>query len=302
MVPQPTLAGLHVVFARCAESSRAPSALSAAGVPWTVVQKGGVRCNSSRAAARAARSGLGDAQRHHVKWLAHNRGDECAAYLEWIVDRYDDLPELTAFVQFGAERQLIGSELPTSLRMVVGRARELGYTALSRHSFQGAWPAPCEPAAKQRVFANCSAALWRRLEPTRPTAPRALRFYANGLFVASRARIRSRPRALYAELAERLAGRQPSLCDVPDTRAHPPAQRSRLVGDCHLLEKTWHILLGEPAVMPAAQKYDRARAPHTPGGLPAPRIGGRFVGDAGKCRQADAAADAALEALASLSS
>ena len=148
------LHGLHVVLARCSESSSAPSRLSAAGVPWTVVQKGGVRCNSSRAVARAARSGLGDAQRHHVRWLAHNRGDECAAYLQWIVDHYDALPELVAFVQFGAERQLLGGDLTTTLRMVIGRARELGYTALSRHSFQGAWPAPCEPAAKQRVFAT----------------------------------------------------------------------------------------------------------------------------------------------------
>ena len=294
------LEGLHVVLARCAESSKAPSELSAAGVPWTVVQKGGVRCNSSRAAARAARSGL-DAQHDHVRYLAHNRGDECAAYLQWVVDHYDELPELVAFVQFGAERQLLGPNLLTTLRMVIGRARWLGYTALSRHSFQGAWPAPCEPAAKRRMFANCSAALWRRLAPTQPTPPRAIRFYANGLFVARADRIRSRPRALYAELAERLAGRAPSLCDVPDTRAHPPALRGRLVGDCHLLEKTWHIVLGEPAVMLAAQSYDRVRTPQTTHGLPAPRVGGRFVdGGGGKCRQADQAADAALDALASV--
>ena len=51
----------------------------------------------------------------------------------------------------------------------------------------------------------------------------------------------------------------------------------------------------------AAEPYDRTRAPRTCEGLPAPRVGGRFVdGGGGKCRQADSAANAALDALASL--
>ena len=115
---------------------------------------------------------------------------------------------------------------------------------------------------------------------TADAPPGFLRFYANGLFAATRRRIRAHPRTLYAAMLDRLEGRAPLRC------VHPAASRgglgrsrevpgwsreglhggyvewsnsSRLVpaeSDCLMLEKLWHVLLGEPAVMPLPAEYN----------------------------------------------
>ena len=119
----------HVVFARCAEAgSTAVQQLSAAGIPFTIVQKAcaphgnrtllqleaAVRASNARRPARDA-SWLGAGHKgsgatlgmSQVLKVDHNQGDECSAYLHYIVHNYDALAPLTMFVQFGAENRTI---------------------------------------------------------------------------------------------------------------------------------------------------------------------------------------------------
>ena len=126
--------------------------------------------------------------------------------------------------------------------------------------------------------------LWALLRPGQPPPPE-LRFYANGLFVATRERIRARPRAFYIDLAERLAGARPSLCDVPDTRGRKSRDKVRKVGDCHLLEKLWHVVMGEEPLLPQGRRYDAARVGEARlrAGSAAPRSGSRLL-DVGHMR------------------
>ena len=109
--------------------------------------------------------------------------------------------------------------------------------------------------------------------------PQRLRFYANGLFAVSRDRIRRRPREWYAAALARLSGRAPARCDGPDTRRRAGAS-NRLVGDCHVFEKAWHVVFGEEALMPPASVLDQRRAPNQ-----TLRQGGRFYEQTprGKC-------------------
>lgn len=266
MHPWPDLA---VVFARCAEPGvGAARALSQQLIPFHVYQKGGTCNSSSRAMQTLAQ--IGALPGAHVRHMERNAGDECAAYLQYVADEYERLPSTVVFLQYGAEYQLA---LPSAVGVArlahaaVAR-RGLGFVALGRHSFEGLWPAPCEAPGKQATFRRCSERIWRDDLGVAP--PRAFRFYANGLFGVSRERVRKRPRAWYTAAAARLTGDAPARCDGPDTRRRPGAA-SRLVGDCHVLEKAWHIVFGEPSSLPPAVAYDALRAPNQ-----TLRQGGRF--------------------------
>ena len=67
-----------------------------------------------------------------------------------------------------------------------------------------------------------------------------------------------------------LGSAAPARCDGPDTRRRSGAA-TRLVGDCHVLEKAWHVVFGEGATLPPASEYDALRAPNV-----SLRQGGRF--------------------------
>jgi hypothetical protein len=163
------------------------------------------------------------------------------------------------------------------VRLALHAVRRLGFVSLSRHSFEGQWPAPCEAAGKQATFRRCSDAIWRH--DLGVTPPQRLRFYANSLFAVTRERIRARPRGWYAHMLSRLSGGAPARCDGPDTRRRAGAA-TRLVGDCHVLEKSWHVVFGEDPALPPPREYDRMRAPNT-----TLRMGGRFyeTSPQGKC-------------------
>ena len=83
----------------------------------------------------------------------------------------------------------------------------------------------------------------------------------NGLFAVTRERIRARPRAWYGEALARLSGHTRARCDGPDTRRRPGAD-ARLVGDCHVLEKAWHVVFGEDPTLPPPDAYNARRAPN----------------------------------------
>lgn len=98
------------------------------------------------------------------------------------------------------------------------------------------------------------------------------RFYANGLFAVRRDRILQRPKEWYARMLGALSGETPSRCDGPDTRRRAGAA-TRLVGDCHVLEKAWHVVFGEDPMQPSPEELNALRAPPNV----SLRAGGRFV-------------------------
>jgi hypothetical protein len=257
---------IEVVLARCGErGSEGVRELKAHGVLVHVYQKR--PCSSSPSSARTLSQLL--ALKTHVRMMEHNAGDECAAYLQYINDEYDRLPPAVAFLQYNSERQLIFPSMLQTLNSSVPSLDSMGYLALSKHSFEGSWPAPCEVTAKQATFDRCSRQAWRHLGIESP--PATFRFYANGLFAVTRARILQRPRAFYADMLERLSGRKPAWCDGPDTRSMNHSQQALRVGDCHVLEKAWHVLFGENGTLPPPTVYNPMRAPSH-----AVRVGGRF--------------------------
>ena len=254
-----------VVLARCAESGLgAPNALTKQSVPFRVYQKAG-SCNSSSRGLHT----LAQLPARSVRMLDHNAGDECSAYLQYLHDEYERLPAVVVFLQYSGENQLMLPSVASTARLAINAVSRLGgFVPLGRHTFEGSWPAPCEAAGKQSTFRRCSEQIWRHDLGVEP--PQFFRFYANGLFAVSRARIRSRSREWYGAMLERLSGRAPARCDGADTRRLPGAN-SRLVGDCHVLEKAWHVLFGEQPTLPPASEYDAMRAPNS-----TLRLGGRF--------------------------
>ena len=262
-----------VVFSRCAEAGGLPALRELGNLAAVRVYQKAGSCNES---ARGART-LSMLPAHVLRWLDHNAGDECSAYLQYIVDEYDRLPSSVFFLQYAAEHQLMLPSVAATVRAAVGPLRHLGFVALSRHSFEGKWPAPCEAGGKQATFARCSEAIFRDLGVA---IPGRIRFYANGLFAVSRDRVRSRPLGFYQAMLHRLSGRATARCDGPDTRRRAGAS-SRLVGDCHVLEKAWHIVFQEPPELPPPHEYNQVRA-MTNRTL---RIGGRFyeTSPGGKC-------------------
>lgn len=257
---------LLLVFARCrepagAEFSATSSALHDAGIPYMVYQKGGycARAREGGAAIEAARN------------MSHNLGRECAVIMRFIVEHYDDLPKMTAFLQFGYEPHMPWRrELLPNLRWVQ-RNRSLGFAALSKNSFEGAFPAPCEKEEDQKAFGACAVAYWSAFTENGPEAgrppPSYFRFYANNLFAASRERIRAHPLSLYRTLLARFEGRAPMLCRsglhrkiIFWERSHMQLVPAEI--DCLMLEKLVHVLFGEPALMPPQHEYNaRTRFP-----------------------------------------
>lgn len=146
-----------------------------------------------------------------------------------------------------------------------------GYIALSKNVFEGAWPAPCEPAKMVAAFSSCADEYWRDATahgPLEGAAPaERVRFYANGIFSVTAERVLRHPLRFYEQLLERFAGRAPLHC-VDGSSFLPFHERNttgivRAEVDCLTLEKLWHVLFGEHPMMPIPAKYDEMRFPES---------------------------------------
>lgn len=282
-------AELAVVLARCKEASPFPLEMRAAGIPFIIYNKKTDTCNNTKYYERLLRDHL--PQQPPVRWLDHNNGDECSSYVQFIVDHYDRLPRVVAFLQYDSASQLLNYQsrghrkfngsLIQALDMVQASSMNAkrGFLALSRHSLEGPWPGPCEPPIRAHRFKQCSMPILKRLMgPTTPS-PDFIRFYANGLFAVSRVRIRRRPLSFYQRFLSELSGSAEAACDGPDTRSFVPTpttnctssipttctsgrhKRLVTVGECHVLEKLWHVMFFEPLVCPPPLEYNAWRAP-----------------------------------------
>lgn len=255
----PSSPSLTVVLVHCFEPLKPVLAqLRVARLPYVVYQKTARRCRAPTPEEVAP---------GELVTLPHNLGRECSGYLRFIVDRYHRLPRMTAFLQAGAEMHLPFTHgIWHSLRPLLNTSA--GFIGLSKNAFEGPWPTPCEPARTRTAFAACQARYWRVASNDGPEAgqppPHLFRFYANGLFAASAERIRRRPLHVYQMLLDRLEGRAPLQCvNARDRRqgafaawANDTDHISPAEIDCLMLEKLWHVLLGERAMMPPPSQYD----------------------------------------------
>ena len=258
---------LAVVIVHCLEPlAPVVRQLRAARVPFVVYHKTSRRCREPQQA---------DVAPGELITMPHNLGRECAGYLRFIVDRYErGLPQMTVFLQAGAEMHMPFSHgLWHNLRPLLNTSR--GFVALSKNAFEGQWPTPCEPARTRAAFGACQAHYWREASDGGPEAgrppPSTFRFYANGLFAVSATRIRRRPLSLYEELLSRLEGRAPLRCVNPKDRrqgsyaawANETDRIAPAEIDCLMLEKLWHVMMGEPSTMPPPADYDASGGRYT---------------------------------------
>ena len=253
---------LLVVIVHCLEPLNGVlHILRAHRLPFIIYHKSSARCRPPR---------LVDIEPYgELVLMPHNLGRECSGYLRFIVERYErTLPQMIAFLQAGAEMHLPFTRggLWPSLRPLLNTTS--GFVSLSKNSFEGRWPAPCESARQIPAFLACHQLYWSELSADGPEAgqppPTTFRFYANGLFAVSGERIRRRPRALYEQLLDRLEGRAPLRCLHPSNPQHaayaPWVNKTDRIApseiDCLMLEKTWHVLFGERATMPPPEEYN----------------------------------------------
>ena len=181
-----------VVLSRCFEKSPTPLELLSRNVPFVVYQKMEGKCNTTVSLAQLRRDHGQHALR--VRWMNHNRGDECSAYLQFIVDHYSALPRAVAFLQYDSRHQMLNYHSSKRVQragiffgsianaLVAVQAHRMnmsrGFIALGRHSFEGEWPGPCEPMTRASRFLGCSAPIAQHVLGR--NASGFLRFYGNG--------------------------------------------------------------------------------------------------------------------------
>ena len=229
-----------------------------------------------------------------------NTGDECVVYAKFIADFYDDLPKRIAFLQadhgnlhdeHAAHAGWFRFEEVWSASDRVGFVHLNSYFQSSETTGASTWGGRIDTCgwryhneavmlsegrapvasdvrtcrvADRRKDSNCSA-----LDAARPPEFLTKRpwwaMYAGAQFVVSRGTVRAVPRTHFARLVTRLKDPARAECEPVEK----PEKHIR-VGrwDCTILERTWHVLLGEPAYMPHPQIYDCLRFPLDLAGKP----------------------------------
>ena len=258
--------GLHVVLVRCDEQlGRVLNQVqSFPDVAFTIYQKESARCGKHhKLPSPLPPNGA-------VRSMPMNLGRECSGYLQYLYDEYERLPRLTAFLQWNAEMHM-----PVPLAATIGMLSNFtgGFVALSKNSFEGRWPAPCEPKDQSKALRMCADQYWRAASGslpgaggmTVPPAPTRFRFYANGIFAVARERVHRHPRSLYKLLLDRMLGRAPLACVGGAHHAFASWSNSsglvRAEADCLMLEKMWHMFFGEEPALAPPDVYNEMRFP-----------------------------------------
>ena len=277
MSSQAASASLHVVLVRCNEpAGRVLNQLrDLPNTEFTIMQKHTLRCNLHQLPSPLPPNGA-------MRQIPRNLGRECSGYLQFLYDEYDRLPPLTAFLQWNAEMHM-PMPIAFSLRALLNFTG--GFVALSKNSFEGIWPAPCEPPDQAKALTTCASHYWQlatqpasitgidgslssplpsRAAPAVAT-PTRFRFYANGLFAVSRERVRAHPRSLYKLLLDRMLGREALACVGGVHRPFASWANStglvRAEADCLMLEKMWHVFFGEDPTLAPPEIYNEMRFP-----------------------------------------
>ena len=167
---------------------------------------------------------------HH---LVHPQGREAGAFLSFILDYYDDLPDLMAFVHAHRESYHTWHNDIVNALARVRWDRVRGYVSLNALEHHSVGPGDWN--------FDFAVANWRDLFGTAlGDPPERIQGYCCAQFVVRRDDILAHPRAFYEELYvavfdEALMG----VVDLP-----------------RVLEHTWHMIFGQPAITPEVPPCD----------------------------------------------
>ena len=189
----------------------------------------------------------------HSQWQRNSGSEECTAYLQYIVDRYDELPEIIYFLQpdalgfntakghqhtiFSSLKDLVAATAPL---MALNAAREdsnddappIGFLALGKDPRADAVKLVQPQSANKNN--NPVEALELMDKQVRPAYDDAtmLELVPGGCFAVRRERVYTQSLKYYNDLLT-------SIVDSEDGRRM-----------CWSLESTWHTIFGEPLAIP----------------------------------------------------
>ena len=165
------------------------------------------------------------------------RGDECTAYLDYIVVNYDNnLPDFTVFLQADPDRHMFLSYLSTALAGISSGGYSVPFLHLNFHRHYQT-STPCMRDVEQLIFSSS------------PSAD-LIGTYCCAQFIVSRDRIRRHGREFYRNALSLVDGSVADVCSP-----EPPRRSSH----CYVLEYLWHVIFGEDRVLPF--KADDQRLP-----------------------------------------
>lgn len=189
------------------------------------------------------------------------RADDCSAYLAYIADNYDDLPDYTVFLHADAPEHIPSLELLTETVFAASRGylpEETGFAHLAHnhvlHHVGCENGGVCEartmdgfefPTMWKNVFGSSIA-------PS--LAAGELNAYCCVQFLVKRERIQMRPRSFYQRALDYFGGSAQSYYDLfPAGKVVRPSDALGRT-PCQLAMYIWHVMFGEPLALPRRQR------------------------------------------------
>ena len=208
----------------------------------------------------------GWAERTHA--FLENKGEECYAYLTFLVERYDLIADYVVFLQGDGGIRQLASKFATFGETVVAAHTSDVWRSANDHQYIaiGASPEACTNARMPRgLEGNCQSRMPKMYQCMQKLylrhwgmpLPSVVCMYTNAQAGVSRDRIHGRPRSFYAGLLSEFEAAPENECYVvPGKRAigaHETEQaalmRRPFRGTCALMEYLWPITFGEKALL-----------------------------------------------------
>ena len=221
---------------------------------------------------------------NETRWFLENKGEECLAYLTYIVEEYHRLPHYVVFLQGDGLVQRMGTKLANFGRDVVAPQLADVWRSCNDHQYIaiGESEAACTRARMPpgraancqvhplRAMRACMAQMYER--HWRMPLPEVVSMYTNAQAGVSRDRIQRRPLDFYRGLLSEFQGPAAKECfKVPGkvamgaADAEQPTLTSRAFrGTCALFEYLWPSIFGEAAIVDPSHVMSRLdRAPES---------------------------------------
>ncbi|CAD7945776.1 unnamed protein product [Amoebophrya sp. A25] len=153
------------------------------------------------------------------------RRDECVAYLKYLVDYYDNYPDLVMFLQSDVDEHAYW-----------------GYINLILESVASGWRLPFVPLNGGRIVQNLTPCKRRIFEETFQRTPAALGTYCCAQYIVHRSRLMLTPLWRYEKLLKMLDDQEAPKPECNDIKGHST--------HCLMYETIWHVLWGEADLLP----------------------------------------------------
>jgi len=188
-------------------------------------------------------------------YLENADREECSSYLQYIIDNYNDLPDINIFLREDAVSPYEqGSAWQTPFGTIWALENATRSHILEKHGFLhygmdvGQWGEKTNGDKPDISTLPYVRELWSDLGLDTAGATGATNQYRTetrrgNCFAVHRDRILSNPREFYSTLRKRLE----------DSYSEPSSVTKRR---CAALEKTWHVVFGEPAILPKHSTLD----------------------------------------------